>query len=130
MNMVRCEDCGRLYDYEEDGFCPKCGAFNQPPRDKQEMRVDGVSEEGHAHSFFHREFHKEERERRHSGLDRSARRGAPEEKEQTVPAENAASRPIPGLRRPAPAGGRMSALITGVVFFIVLINLLRACAAY
>ena len=32
MRMVRCEDCGKRYDYDVDGFCPRCGAFNQPVR--------------------------------------------------------------------------------------------------
>ena len=32
MRMVRCEDCGKRYDYDMDGFCPRCGAFNQPVR--------------------------------------------------------------------------------------------------
>lgn len=30
MRMVHCEDCGKRYDYDVDGFCPRCGAFNQP----------------------------------------------------------------------------------------------------
>ena len=29
MRMVHCEDCGKRYDYDVDGFCPRCGAFNQ-----------------------------------------------------------------------------------------------------
>ena len=32
MRMVRCYACGKRYDYDEDGFCPGCGAFNQPER--------------------------------------------------------------------------------------------------
>ena len=32
MRMVRCYACGKRYDYDEDGFCPGCGAFNQPGR--------------------------------------------------------------------------------------------------
>ena len=30
MRMVHCEDCRKRYDYDVDGFCPRCGAFNQP----------------------------------------------------------------------------------------------------
>ena len=26
MRMVHCEDCGKRYDYDVDGFCPRCGA--------------------------------------------------------------------------------------------------------
>ena len=32
MRMVRCYECGKSYDYDDDGFCPRCGAFNQPVR--------------------------------------------------------------------------------------------------
>ena len=32
MRMVRCYECGKQYDYDDDGFCPKCGSFNQPAR--------------------------------------------------------------------------------------------------
>ena len=24
MRMVHCEDCGKRYDYDVDGFCPRC----------------------------------------------------------------------------------------------------------
>jgi len=75
MKIIQCEDCGKHYDYDEDAFCPKCGAFNQPSKSEliqmAENRVDGLNEEGHAGSFAHREFHREERERRHKGLDKS-----------------------------------------------------------
>ena len=26
MRMVKCYDCGKRYNYDEEGFCPKCGA--------------------------------------------------------------------------------------------------------
>lgn len=80
MARVRCYDCGKLYDYQEDAFCPHCGAFTQPPRatrissDGTVVRVDGMNEAGHAGSFAHREFHEEERQRRRTGLDKSVRR--------------------------------------------------------
>ena len=32
MRAVRCYECGKRYDYDDDGFCPRCGAFNQPAR--------------------------------------------------------------------------------------------------
>lgn len=32
MQKVRCSDCGRIYDYDDDAFCPRCGAFNQPSK--------------------------------------------------------------------------------------------------
>ena len=46
MRMVHCEDCGKRYDYDVDGFCPRCGAFNSlsgsgaagPPRPLSPLR--------------------------------------------------------------------------------------------
>ena len=32
MREVKCYECGKTYDYDDDGFCPRCGAFNQPGR--------------------------------------------------------------------------------------------------
>ena len=32
---VKCGSCGKLYDYDKDELCPKCGAFNQPDRGKR-----------------------------------------------------------------------------------------------
>lgn len=77
MRRVRCVDCGRTYDYDEDAFCPKCGTFNQPDKSTLQTRtkrVDGLSEAGHQGSFLHKEFHEEERERRLTGLDKSVKR--------------------------------------------------------
>ena len=31
MSAIRCRACGRSYDYEKQGLCPKCGAYNRPP---------------------------------------------------------------------------------------------------
>lgn len=31
MRKVTCADCGKRYDYDTDGFCPRCGSFNPPP---------------------------------------------------------------------------------------------------
>ena len=30
MRKVTCHECKKRYDYDEDGFCPACGAFNVP----------------------------------------------------------------------------------------------------
>lgn len=30
MKRVVCSSCNKAYDYSKDGFCPKCGTFNQP----------------------------------------------------------------------------------------------------
>lgn len=32
MRKVQCEECGKRYDFDEDDFCPRCGAFNPPAR--------------------------------------------------------------------------------------------------
>ena len=81
MREVRCYECRRKYDYNEDGFCPRCGAFNQPGRESglrlAELgndRKDGISEKNHTGSFLHREYHSEEKERREKGLDKGADR--------------------------------------------------------
>ena len=50
MRKVRCYECGKTYDYDTDDFCPKCGAFNQPPKSTTidangaVIRVDGINE--------------------------------------------------------------------------------------
>jgi len=72
MRKIRCAACGKTYDYDDDAFCPKCGAFNQPSRGQRTMQVtrkDGLSEAGHDHSFLHEEYHAEERQRRASDLN-------------------------------------------------------------
>ena len=75
MRRIRCYECGKSYDYDEDCFCPKCGAFNQPPRsiaiasDGSVVRRDGLNERNHKGSFAHEEFHEENRERKIGGPD-------------------------------------------------------------
>lgn len=39
MRMVRCYECGKSYDYDDDGFCPRCGAFNQPAKTAAAVRT-------------------------------------------------------------------------------------------
>lgn len=70
MRKVRCYECGKRYDYDEDGFCPNCGAFSQPPReariaaDGRVIRVDGIDERNHTGSFVHQELHAEKHDRK------------------------------------------------------------------
>ena len=40
MRKVKCYACGKSYDYDEDGFCPNCGGFNQP-RHGSAISADG-----------------------------------------------------------------------------------------
>jgi len=30
MRKVKCYQCGRSYDFDQDDFCPRCGSFNAP----------------------------------------------------------------------------------------------------
>ena len=39
MASIRCKACGKTYDSRE-GFCPKCGAYNRPPR-RERVDPDG-----------------------------------------------------------------------------------------
>ena len=79
MRRVRCYECGKMYDFDTDDFCPRCGAFNQPPKSTaidangSVIRVEGINEKNHAGSFVHEELHEENRERRRMGLSKSAR---------------------------------------------------------
>lgn len=57
MKKVRCYDCHKTYDYDQDPFCPHCGAFNQPPRARRTAvslsdRLNG--EVSKKHSSSHR----------------------------------------------------------------------------
>jgi len=40
MPIIRCKTCGRTYSYEKQGMCPKCGAYNRPPR-RERVDPDG-----------------------------------------------------------------------------------------
>ena len=40
MPTIRCKACGRTYSYEKQGMCPKCGAYNRPPR-RERVDPDG-----------------------------------------------------------------------------------------
>ena len=77
MRMLKCYECGKTYDYDEDAFCSHCGAFNQPAHssyfdaDGNVVRVDGINEKNHAHSFVHEELHEENRKRAKLGLDQN-----------------------------------------------------------
>ena len=65
MRLV-CSECRKSYDYDVDDFCPRCGAYNQPPKAASTavVRKDGVNEANHKGSFVHKEVHKEKAQRR------------------------------------------------------------------
>lgn len=133
MQRVRCYDCGKAYDCQEDCFCPNCGAFNQPQRslrigaDGSVVRVDGINETNHAGSFVHRELHEEKRERRRMGLDKGAQRTR-------RPAAGGASAPVPlaassrSRRGKQPANPFLTAV--GVIILIILFNIISRIAYF
>lgn len=41
MSTVRCKACQKVYNYERNGCCPACGAYNRPPR-REEVEADGT----------------------------------------------------------------------------------------
>ena len=117
MRKVRCYECGRQYDFDTDDFCPKCGAFNQPPRetrigaDGTVVRVEGINEANHQNSFVHQELHEENRERRGTPLAKGARRGK---------SKTTVSRPAP---QKAAQPWTVGKVIKWVVIGIIVLNL-------
>ena len=75
MRKITCYDCGKNYDYDTDDFCPRCGAYTPPARQRHinahgdVVRVEGINETNHAGSFVHAELHKENRQRTGSLLE-------------------------------------------------------------
>ena len=114
MRRVVCEECGKVYNYEADEFCPKCGAFNQPDRQSQgTVRVDGINENNHQGSFSHREAHQEKRTRRSAGLDRDP-----------APAPRPAPPPMPPRQSQHPQQSQKrnnawAGMITALIFWII-----------
>lgn len=41
MATVHCKACGKSYNYEKNGCCPECGAYNRPPR-REQVYADGT----------------------------------------------------------------------------------------
>ena len=112
MSRITCYECKKKYDYKEDGFCPRCGAFNLRSRGSYTVaangdivRVDGINESGHQNSFVHAEYHAEERERRKQGLERETR-----------PVRVKPELPAPQIRAKA-AGKKQNPL--GAIFIVI-----------
>ena len=121
MRRIVCEDCGKRYDYDEDEFCPRCGAFNQPVKRwgvdaaGNVIRVDGVNEQDHAGSFVHSEVHHEKDERRKKGLDwQSGRKGA-------APRPTPAANPYSSQQMRRKNQTARNNNILGVVIFLIII---------
>ena len=41
MATIHCKACGAIYRYEKEGCCPKCGAYNRPPK-RERVNADGT----------------------------------------------------------------------------------------
>ena len=132
--MIRmvCEECGKHYDYEIDDFCPKCGAYNQPPRaGTPARRSDGVNESNHAGSFVHHEVHQERQERKAAGLDKgraaaAARRKAAAASRTSVPP---VAFPRQNQRQRSKSTGSAISAIVLIIWVIFMANILNFCSA-
>jgi len=125
MRLV-CEECKKVYDYDVDDFCPRCGAYNPPKKTwgidskGNVVRVDGVNEANHKGSFVHKEVHKEKWQRRVTGMDRDALPKRQPQRPVSRPGRAAARKP---------AGKKQEGTAVGVLIAIVfLVQLLRSCA--
>lgn len=126
MRKVRCAACGKTYDYDDDAFCPKCGAFNQPSRGQRAMQVtrkDGLSETGHERSFLHEEYHAEERQRRASGLNQKVLQAKETIRRQTAQP----SRPAKGAKGKADGKKILKWIVIAYFAMSILGSLMRAC---
>ena len=104
MPAIRCKACGKTYDSRE-GFCPKCGAYNRPPR------REWVDADGDVHYAEQEKVCYEQKECH----------------EEKVCYENQTRRPRPHIRRPAAGKSPSSAatFIAVAVAVIVLFAVLR-----
>ncbi|MDO4314898.1 MAG: hypothetical protein Q4C45_03910 [Oscillospiraceae bacterium] len=127
MQKVQCYECGKRYDFDEDDFCPKCGAFNQPRRstrigaDGSVIRVDGINERNHKNSFVHEELHEENRERKAAGLSKGVKRTS------RTAAGPAAARPAQTAYQKQTGKRQKSSLVNAIVwiiFAIIAVNIL------
>ena len=109
MPAIRCKACGKTYDSRE-GFCPKCGAYNRPPRQ------EWVDAGGDVHYAEQEKVCYEQKECH----------------EEKVCYENQTRRPRPHIRRPAVRKNPSSAatFIAVAVVVIVLFAVLRGCIFY
>lgn len=96
MASIRCKACGKTYDYRKEGFCPKCGAYNRPPRQ------EWVDAEGTVH---------------YAGQEKECH-------EEKVCYEQQTRRPKPYIRQHVPKKGIIGAVIA-VIIVIMAINLPR-----
>ena len=121
MTKLRCAECGRVYTYEVDDFCPRCGAYNQPPKTgEQTTHKDGLSESNHEGSFTHREFHQEKVERKKLRLDQPFKESVKSVKRVQEPLAGA------GGRKKQQQKGPLAAVVTVIVWLVIIIQILAA----
>lgn len=110
MATIRCKACGKTYNYAKEGFCPKCGAYNRPPRQEWVDAEGGIHYAGQEKECYERK----------------------ECYEEKVCYEEQTRRPRPHIQWRVPekntASGAIGAVIA-VSIVIVLINTPRGCVA-
>ena len=102
MPAIRCKACGKTYDARE-GFCPKCGAYNRPPR------REWVDAEGGVHYAQQEKVCYEQKECH----------------EEKVCYENQTRRPRPHIQWHVPKKNAASGVIGAVIAVSVLIGLIN-----
>lgn len=102
MPAIRCKACGKTYDSRE-GFCPKCGAYNRPPRQ------EWVDTGGDVHYAEQEKVCYEQKECH----------------EEKVCYENQTRRPRPHIRWHVPKKNAASGVIGAVIAVSVLIGLIN-----
>lgn len=100
MPAIRCKACGKTYDSRE-GFCPKCGAYNRPPR------REWVDAEGGVHYAQQEKVCYEQKECH----------------EEKVCYENQTRRPRPHIQWHVPKKNAASGVIGAVIAVSVLIGI-------
>lgn len=106
MASIRCKACGKTYDYRKEGFCPKCGAYNRPPRQEWVDAQGGIHYAGQEKECYERK----------------------ECHEEKVCYEQQTRRPKPYIRQHVPKKGIIGAVIA-VIVIIIQLNLVRGCVA-
>jgi len=126
MRNVKCYECRKRYNYDEDGFCPNCGAFNQPlsPKriaaDGSVIWIEGLNSQNHEGSFLHKEFHEENRKRKGTALEQKPR----------SPKPVTSRAPAPIKMRPQQQKQGKASVIFVIIVAIIVLNLLRGLIGF
>ena len=129
MIRIVCEECGKSYNYEVDDFCPKCGAYNQPPKKGAPtavVRTDGVNEQNHAGSFVHEEVHQEKKIRQKFGLDQRPKARPSFSRQFSAPRQPSAF-PKKGTGQKT-GKGSSSGVVTIIIWIFIVLVFVSSCA--